>query len=136
MVKRKDSRSAEIVSEVRNTLESPRGVVPVRLSEAERSRISKAAEALDLAFSSFVRWAALERATHELERAKPKPRSKPVERGLIILGDDVEPSAPEEEPFRPHSFVDGECQRCGLDLDDVRGRDRSCTPHGREIVMV
>jgi Tol biopolymer transport system component len=85
-----------------------------------------------LAFSTFIRWAALERAANELERAKPKPRSKPVERGPIILGDDLKPPAPEEEPFRPHSFVDSECERCGLDLDDVRGRDHSCTP----MVMV
>jgi hypothetical protein len=60
MVKRKDSPLAEIVGEVRNTLESPRGVVPVRLSDSERERISRAAEAGSLAFSSFVRWAALQ----------------------------------------------------------------------------
>jgi uncharacterized protein (DUF1778 family) len=101
----KDSRA------LRNTLESPRSVVPVRLSEAERSRISKAAEARDLAFSSFVRWAALERAADELERARAKPRPKPVEREPVTLGDDLEPPAPEEEPFRSHSFVDGECER-------------------------
>jgi uncharacterized protein (DUF1778 family) len=83
----------------------------VRLSEAERSRISKAAEARDLAFSSFVRWAALERAADELERARAKPRPKPVEREPVTLGDDLEPPAPEEEPFRSHSFVDGECER-------------------------
>jgi hypothetical protein len=94
----------------------------VRLSDSERKRIARAAEARDLAFSSFVRWAALERAADELERAKPKPRPKPP-----VL---------EEEAFRRHSFVEGECERCGLDLDDVRGRDRSCTPHGREMVMV
>jgi hypothetical protein len=84
---------------LRNTLESPRSVVPVRLSEAERNRISNAAKVRDLAFSSFVRWAALERAADELERAKPKPRSKPVERGPVILGDDLKPPAPEEEPL-------------------------------------
>jgi hypothetical protein len=71
----------------------------VRLSEAERNRISNAAKVRDLAFSSFVRWAALERAADELERAKPKPRSKPVERGPVILGDDLKPPAPEEEPL-------------------------------------
>jgi hypothetical protein len=114
--------------EARNT----RSVVPIRLSDKERERIAHAAEARDLAFSTFIRWAALERAANELERAKPKPRSKPVEREPIILGDDVKPPAPEEEPFRPHSFVDSECERCGLDLDDVRGRDHSCAP----MVMV
>jgi hypothetical protein len=84
-------------AEVRNTAETHRVVVPVRLSAAKRNRISKAAEARDLAFSSFVRWAALERAADELERAKPKPRPK-VEREPIILGDDLEPPAPRRSP--------------------------------------
>lgn len=100
---------------MRNTLESPRSVVPGRLSEAERNRISKAAEARDLAFSSFVRRAALERAADELERAKPKPRPKPVEREPIIL--EPEPPVLEEQPFRSHHFIDGECVGCGLEFN-------------------
>lgn len=121
----KANHSTEVYAEVRNT----RSVVPIRLSDGERKRISRAAEARDLRFSSFIRWAALERAADELERAKPKPRPK-VEREPIIL--EPEPPAPEEEPFRPHHFVDGECQRCGLELNDHRGRDLPCTP----MVMV
>jgi hypothetical protein len=112
----------EVPGEVRNTRE----VVPIRLSGKERERISKAAKARDLALSSFVRWAALERAADELRRAKPKPRPKPAERGPLILG--PEPPALVEEPFRPHSFVDGECSGCGLDLNDHRGRGHSCEP--------
>jgi uncharacterized protein (DUF1778 family) len=98
----------------------------VRLSDKERERIAHAAEARDLAFSSYVRWAALEAASDQLLREKPKPRPKPVvpERELVIL--DSEPPAREEEPFRPHSFVDDECQGCGLDLSDHRGRDLPC----------
>jgi hypothetical protein len=61
------------LSEVRNTLKDPRGVVPVRLSEAERRRIARAAQARDLAFSSYVRWAALEAASDQELRKKPKP---------------------------------------------------------------
>jgi hypothetical protein len=98
MVKRKGSRSAEIVGEVRNTLESTRGVVAVRLSDSERKRIVRAAEARNLAFSSFVRWAALEAASDQLLRQRPTPGPDPVER---------EPLAIAETEERVH-YVDGE----------------------------
>lgn len=96
---------------MRNT----RSVVPIRLSDNERKRIGRAAEARDLRFSSFVRWAALERAADELELAKPKPRPKPAvpERAPIVF---VEP-----EPV--HHFVEGICVRCNRDVD---GRDSPC----------
>jgi hypothetical protein len=98
MVKRKDSPLAEIVGEVRNTLESPRGVVPVRLSDSERERVSRAAEARNLAFSSFVRWAALQAASDRLLRQRPTPEPDPVEHDPVVIGDTAE---------RGH-YVDGE----------------------------
>ena len=55
------------------------------------------------------------------------------EREPVIL--DPEPPAL-EEAIRPHSFVDGERKRCGLDLDDVCGRDRSCESTARKMLMV
>jgi 5-methylcytosine-specific restriction endonuclease McrA/uncharacterized protein (DUF1778 family) len=97
MVKRKDSPSAEIVSEVRNTLESPRRVVPVRLSASERERISRAAEARNLTFSSFVRWAALQAAPDQLRPKRPKPAA--TEREPLAIA--------KTEDKRVH-FVDGE----------------------------
>jgi hypothetical protein len=98
MIKRKDSPSAEIVSEVRNTLESPRNVFPVRLSDSERERIARAAEARDLAFSSFVRWAALQAASDRLLRQRPTPETDPGEHEPVVIGDTEQ---------RVH-YVDGE----------------------------
>jgi hypothetical protein len=87
---------------VRNTLESARGVVPVRLSVTERRRIARAAKAGDLLFSSFVRWAALEAASDQLLGQRPyrKPFIEPGREPIVIS------SEPEPER-RPH-FVDGE----------------------------
>jgi hypothetical protein len=99
MVKRKDSSSAEIVSEVRNTLESARKVVPVRLSASERERIALAAEARNLPFSSFVRWAALQAASDQLRPKRPTPKPAAVEREPVVIGD--------TENKRVH-YVDGE----------------------------
>jgi hypothetical protein len=98
MVKRKNSASAEIVSEVRNTLESPRGVVAVRLSDSERERIARAAEARNLAFSSFVRWASLQAASDQLLRQKSTPEPDPGEHEPVVIGDTEQ---------RVH-YVDGE----------------------------
>jgi hypothetical protein len=99
MVKRKDGPSAEIVSEVRNTLESPRGVVAVRLSDPERKRIARAAEARNVAFSSFVRWAALQAASDPLLPERPTPKPAAAER--------EPPAIAKTEDKRVH-FVDGE----------------------------
>jgi hypothetical protein len=99
MVKRKDSRLAEILGEVRNTQESPRAVVAVRLSDSERKRISLAAEARNLAFSSFVRWAALQAASDQLRPKRPTPKPAAVERAPLANAD--------TEDKRIH-YVDGE----------------------------
>jgi Protein of unknown function (DUF1778) len=92
---------------VRNTLDSARAVVPVRLSATERRRISRAAKARGLAFSSFVRWAALEAASDELlhnqrrpiKRNVPAAPPKKPEREPLIIEPGPEPSA---------HWVDGE----------------------------
>jgi hypothetical protein len=88
---------AEDLSEVRNTLEKPRDVVPVRLSDSERRRISRAAQARDLPFSSYVRWAALEAASDQELRAKPKPVEP--KRAPVVL---------DSVPQRPRRLIDGE----------------------------
>jgi hypothetical protein len=87
------------LGEVRNTLESPRGVVPVRLSDSEHKRISRAAEARNLAFSSFVRWAALQAASDQLRPERPTPEPDPAELDPLAIAD--------AEDKRVH-FVDGE----------------------------
>jgi hypothetical protein len=96
-----------------------RSVVPIRLSDEEHEQIARAARARDLRFSSFVRWAALEAATDQLMRAvRPKEPSREPPREQIVV---VDP-----EPATGHAFVEGQCKRCGLDVDDIRGRDTPC----------
>jgi hypothetical protein len=70
-------------------------------SASERKRIARAAKARDLAFSSFVRWAALEAASDQLLRHRPTPEPDPVELEPVVIGDTEE---------RVH-YVDGEPTR-------------------------
>ena len=95
------------------TAESARSVVPVRLSDSERSRIGHAAAARDLKFSSFVRWAALEAASDRLQREKPRPKPKLAEPEHMPIAS--------VEPERVHHFVDGVCVRCNRDVDGEEG---------------
>jgi hypothetical protein len=101
---------------VRNTV---REVVPIRLGAAERAQIARAAGRLKLPLSGFIRQASLQ-ASAVVEgkvsaRVPERPEVVPARGGVVL---DLEP--------RPHHFVDGLCVGCGLDVDDVRGRDLPC----------
>jgi hypothetical protein len=95
------------------------------LSDGEREQIARAAGRLKLPLSGFVRQAALQAsAVVEGKVAAKAPERESA--GVVVV--DVEPPALEvEEPWRPHHFVDGECSGCGLDINDTRGRDVSCS---------
>jgi hypothetical protein len=98
---------------VRDTLESPCGAVPVRLAAREIRPALSLGEARDLPFSSYVRWAALEAASDQLQREKPQTRPKPVvpERMPTIFDAERERPSLEDEPWLPQSFdADGQCR--------------------------
>jgi hypothetical protein len=81
---------------VRNTLKSPRDVVPVRLSEAERGGSGGRRRREIFPFSSYVRWAALEAASDQLLRESPRPKPVVPEPGPreIVLLDEQRAGAP------------------------------------------
>jgi hypothetical protein len=110
----------------------------MRLSDAEREQIGRAAARLKLPLSGFVRRAALQASAVVEGKVAVRPEDGAgvnPDRGVTaplepeksgVVGLDLEPLAVVEEPWRPHSFVDGECVGCGLDVNDVRGRDLPC----------
>jgi hypothetical protein len=113
----------------RNTAAMSRAVAPVRLSNAEREQIASAALRQGITFSAFLRQAALEasaRVEGKVSPVKAPERETREQAKATIL--EPEPAPAVEEPWRPHHFVDGGCLGCGLDVDDVRGRDFPCEP--------
>jgi hypothetical protein len=96
------------------TLRNTRQTFTIRISDAERIRIARAATRLGKPLTSFVREAALAVSARVEKKvvAKEKP---PPERELHII-----------EPRTDHHFVDGVCMRCWRDEDDVG--DLPCTP--------
>lgn len=106
-----------------------RAVAPVRLSNAEREQIASAALRQGIIFSGFLRQAGLEasaRVEGKVSPVKAPERETREQAKATIL--EPEPAPAVEEPWRPHHFVDGGCLGCGLDVDDVRGRDFPCEP--------
>jgi hypothetical protein len=100
-----------------------RSVVPMRLSDAEREQIARAADRLKLPLSGFVRQAALQASAvveGKVSVKTPERTEVAPARGAVVL--DLEP--------RAHHFVDGLCVACGLDVDDMRGRDLPCREGG------
>jgi uncharacterized protein (DUF1778 family) len=78
-----------------------RAVVPVRLSDAEREQIARAAARLELSLSGFIRQAALQASAVVEERVSvtaPKREAPERELGLVVL-DDARPTG---------HYVDGE----------------------------
>lgn len=102
-----------------------RAVVPIRLNDAEREQIARAAARLELTLSGFVRQAALQESAVVERKVSVKPRSERPNvperepRGVVVLDDQLE-----------HHFVDGLCTRCWRDVDE---RDLPCSKQ-RELV--